>query len=367
MERWQSTWENRVDYNLSESGVHPLTLREVLKQDVSLLHNLPLGYGQTNGTVELRKRIAAIYEDADEDNVLVTNGSAEANFVAVCRVLHNGGEVVFMVPNYMQIWGLVQNLGANVKRFRLLESKNQWVPDLSALSETVSKKTKLIAICNPNNPTGATLSDKYVREICQIARRVNAWVLSDEVYQGSELDGKDTSSIWHKYDKVLAVSGLSKAYGLPGLRIGWVASDKEMTAKLWSNRDYTTIAPNVISDYVARKVMEPTTRNRILNRTRAILNRNLPIVEAWIDRNKGYFSYIPPRAGAIVYPKYNMRLNSKPFAERLLKEKKTLVVPGAHFGMERYLRIGYGAPINYLKSGLERIQELVAQTRLKTH
>jgi aspartate/methionine/tyrosine aminotransferase len=366
MERWQSTWENAVEFNLSESGVHPLTVRELLQGDENQILDRPLGYGQTNGTVELRRRIAAIYEDADHNNVTVTNGSAEANFVAVWRILRTGGEAVFMVPNYMQIWGLAKNLGARVKTFSLLPSKNQWIPDLSTLNRIVTKKTKLIAICNPNNPTGTTIAEKHVDEICRIARKVRAWVLSDEVYQGSELNGETTLSTWHQYDNVLAVSGLSKAYGLPGLRIGWITSKKEMAAKLWSNHDYTTIAPNTVSDYLASKVMEPDTRNKILTRTRIILNRNLPIIDAWIKRNSENFHYIPPKAGAIAYVKYNLKINSRRFADRLLKEKKTLVVPGAHFGMDHYLRIGYGAPADYLNAGLKRIDELVTEIKTKS-
>jgi aspartate/methionine/tyrosine aminotransferase len=363
MERWQSEWENVVEFNLSESGVHPLTLREVLEGEEPQILDRPLGYGQTNGTVELRKRISSIYEDADPENVIVTNGSSEANFVAVWRILQGGGEAVFMVPNYMQIWGLAKNLGAKVKAFKLVESHNEWVPDISALSRIVSKRTKLIALCNPNNPTGTTISEKHINEICQIARRARAWVLSDEVYQGSELDGKTTQSAWHQYDNVLAISGLSKAYGLAGLRIGWICSKKKMVENLWSNHDYTSIAPGVVSDYVATKVMEPHTRNRILARTRSILTRNLPIVEAWVNRNKEHFSFIPPKAGAIAYLKYNLKINSKRFADRLRTEKRTLVVPGDHFGMDRYLRIGYGPLADYLNAGLNRIDELVAEVR----
>lgn len=359
MERWQSTWENKVEYNLSESGVHPLTIKEVLRGEESNIFDIPLGYGQTNGTIELRNRIAATYEDADENNIIVTNGSSEANFISLWRLIQDRGEIVFMVPNYMQIWGFAKNLGAKVKTFRLLESRNEWTPDISTLSHVVSKKTKVIAICNPNNPTGATLSADDLDEICRIARRVNAWILSDEVYQGSEVNGEATPSIWNRYDNALAISGLSKAYGLPGLRIGWIVAKKQMAAKLWAYHDYTSIAPNVISDYIAKKVMEPDTRAKILTRTRSILTQNLPIIREWINRNKEHFHFITPRAGAITYINYNFHIKSKRFANRLLREKKTLIVPGAHFGMDRYIRIGYGQPADYLTAGLKRIDELV--------
>jgi aspartate/methionine/tyrosine aminotransferase len=359
MERWQSTWENQVEYNLSESGVHALKVNELIGTDYQEFLGQYLGYGQTNGTEELRTSVAAMYPDAVAGDILITNGSAEANFVTLWSFLERGAQAVIMLPNYMQVWGLAKTLQANVKSFRLRETQSEWSPDVRALKRAVSRRTKLIAICNPNNPTGATMQEDIIEEICETAKRVSAWILSDEVYRGAELDGSATPSFWGKYDKVIVNGGLSKAYGLPGLRIGWIATSKDLAAKLWSYHDYTTIAPSPLSDYLARRVLEPEMRAKILARTRGILRKNLPIVKAWINKSSGKFSFIPPRAGAIAYVKYNLKINSSKFAERLLREKSTLVVPGDHFGMDGYLRIGYGPPEEYLTAGLTRIDELV--------
>jgi aspartate/methionine/tyrosine aminotransferase len=359
MERWQSTWENRVEYNLSESGVHPLRVNELLDGADAEFLNQPLEYTQSNGTDELRKTIAAVYPGAEVDNLLVTNGSSEANFVSTWSFLERGGEVVVMLPNYMQIWGLAKTFQAKVKSFRLRERDSEWKPDLTALRRAVNRKTKLIAVCNPNNPTGAVMREETLDEICEIARRAGAWILADEVYQGSELDGKTTPTFWGRYEKVIVVNGLSKAYGLPGIRVGWIVSTKDVASKLWSYHDYTTICPSALNDYLARKALQPGTRARILARTREILETNLPIITSWIEHHKENFSLIPPQAGAIAYVKYNLKINSSKFAERLMKEKSTLIVPGDHFGMDGYLRIGYGPPKDYLYAGLNRIDELV--------
>lgn len=358
MERWQSTWEHRVEYNLSESGVHPLTLGELLDGDTDL-QSQSLGYSQTNGTVELRKTIASAYAGADENNVLVTNGSSEGNFVTLWSFLQRGTEIVIMLPNYMQIWGLSKNLGARVKSFRLREDKNRWKPDLNALKRAVTKKTRLIAICNPNNPTGAVMAEEELEAVCEIAEKVGSWILSDEVYQGAELDGKMTPSFWGKYKKTIAVSGLAKAYGLPGLRIGWIVSAKDLANKLWAYRDYTTIAPTTISDYLAKRALKPEMRTRILTRTREILVRNLPIVRQWVDRHSEKLSMISPQAGAVVFVKLKIKINSSQLAERLLREKSTLIVPGDHFGMDGYIRIGYGPRQDYLIAGLNRVSEFL--------
>jgi len=360
MERWQSTWENQVEYNLSESGVHPLKLVEVLDGDTSDMLKQPLGYSQTNGTEELRKTIAATYSKASPDDLLVTNGSSEAIFVTLWSFLKRGSEVVAMLPNYMQVWGLAKTMQAKVKPFWLKEDAGQWSVDLRALRKIVRKRTKLVAICNPNNPTGAVLDEEAVEGICEVAKRAGAWILSDEVYHGAELSGLETPTFWGKYDKVIVTNGLSKAYGLPGLRIGWALSGKELATKLWSYHDYTTIGPSALSDFIARKALRPDMRAKILGRTREILRSNLPILTSWVDKHHDYLSFIAPKAGAIAYIKYFLKISSTRLAERLLREKSTLVVPGDQFGMDHYLRIGYGCEQERLLSGLGRVGDVLS-------
>lgn len=337
-----------------------MRLYEVLNRDVRDLLDQSLGYPQTNGTVELRKTIADMYSKAKADDILVTNGSSEANFVALWALLKRGGEVAVMFPNYMQIWGLAKTMQAKVREFWLREDPNQWSLDLRALGKIVNKRTTLIAVCNPNNPTGAVLDEGLVDRVCEIARKAGAWILSDEVYHGAELKGQETPTFWGRYDKAIVTNGLSKAYGLPGLRIGWAVAGKEMASKLWSYHDYTTISPTALSDYVARKVLQPGTRAKILKRTQDILRANLQVLNDWVGQHRGYLSFVPPKAGAIAYLKYSLRINSTELAERLLREKSTLIVPGDHFGMDSYLRIGYGSEREHLIAGLERIGDLLS-------
>ena len=363
MERWLSTWENRVEYNLSETGVHPLRVSELVDGAATSVLNRRLEYIQANGTDELRKSIASLYAGADMENVLVTNGSSEANFLSTWLFADRQVEIIVMLPNFMQTWGLAKNFHANVKPFWLREQDSAWKPDLSKLSRAVSRRTKLIAVCNPNNPTGAVLREDAVDEICAVAKKVGAWILADEVYQGSELDGRVTPSFWGRYKKVIVVNGLSKAYALPGLRIGWIISTKEIANKLWTYHDYTTLCQPALSEYMAIVALQPETRRRILARNRRILEANLPILTSWIEDHREDFSFKPPQASAMAYIKYNLKINSTKFADRLMREKSVLVAPGDHFGMDGYLRIGYGTPKEYLTTGLSRFNELVESIR----
>ena len=363
MERMQSTYENLVEFNLSESGVRPLTARELIADTAGLeaLLDQPLVYSQSNGTLELRAQIAAIYPGAGVDHVEVTNGGSEANFITVFRLIEPGDEVVMLVPNYMQTWGLARAFGATIREWRLVEDAvaGRWRIDLGALEALVSARTRMIVICNPNNPTGARLTAADLDGIARIAGQHGAWILSDEVYRGAELDGQETASMWGRSDRAIVTSGLSKAYGLPGLRIGWNVAPPPLVASFWSYHDYVTIAPGALSDRLARVAMTPQRRAQLFERTRGILRANLPMMEEWL-RTSGGFSWIRPEAGAIVYVRYDHPINSTELVTRLRKEKSVLVVPGDHFGMDGYLRLGFGEPQEYNRAGLERLRELLA-------
>jgi len=359
MERFQSLWENRVAHNLSESGVYPMSLEELLSPDeVPALLGQRLVYVQTNGTPVLREKIAALYRGATPDNVVVGNGTAEANYVAIWRLVEPGDEVVLMLPNYMQIWGVVRGQGAVVRPWRLREDR-EWAVDADELEELVSAKTRLVAVCNPNNPTGSILSDDAMRAVVRVAEKRGAWILADEVYRGAERDGRETPSFWGLYDRLLVSCGLSKAYGLPGLRIGWLVGPAPTVAELWARKDYLSIAPGALSDFLAAKALQPDVRPRILARTRGIVNANFAVLEDWMGRHERAFRLVPPRAGAIAYPRYSWPVGSKHLVERLRDEQSVLVVPGDQFGMDGFLRIGLGNEPHDLRAGLERVDRVL--------
>jgi aspartate/methionine/tyrosine aminotransferase len=362
MERMQSIWENLVRFNLSESGVHPVALGELIPEegDRERLLGTELGYSQSNGTPELRRLIGSMYDAATEDQLIVTTGTAEANFLASWILTEPGDEAILMLPNYMQLWGLMRGFGAEVKPFPLIEDRS-WAADLDELDRAVSPKTKLIAVCNPNNPTGAILSREEMDRITAAARRSGAWLLVDEVYRGAEREREMTPSFWGRYEKLIITSGLSKAYGLPGLRIGWMLSTPELVARAWSYHDYTTIGPGPMSDMLARVALAPERRKWLLERTRRILNENYPVIRDWVASHGSLFSLVPPQAGAIAYLKYDLPINSLELVERLREEKSVLIVAGEHFLMGNYLRIGYGANPEHLRSGLQLTSDFISE------
>jgi len=254
--------------------------------------------------------------------------------------------------------GLLRAFGAAVKPFRLHESLG-WQPDLEEMRRLVTPRTKLIVLTNPNNPTGSVLTEEAMKGIVDLAASVGAWILADEVYQGAELAGPPSPSFWGRWEKTLVVNGLSKAYGLPGLRVGWIVGPEDLVKRTWPYHDYTTISPSALSDRLATLALAPGTRERILERTRGILNSNLPVLEKWLKGHEGLFTFRPPQAGAICFARYALKVNSTELAERLIREKSVLIVPGDHFETDGYLRIGYGPERGYLLRGLGLIDELL--------
>jgi len=363
MERMMSKWENIVEYNLSESGVHPVTVRELVDDPAMVEEFLTteLNYPQANGLVELREHIAALYPGATPDNVLVTVGCAEANFITLQTLLAAGDEIAVMLPNYMQIWGLAHNFGLRARAFRLKENRG-WAPDLDELSEVVSERTKLIAVCNPNNPTGYILTEAEMEAIVAAAEGVGAWLLADEVYSGAErLTDTRTPSFWGRYDRVLAMNSLSKAYGLPGLRIGWVVGPVDTVDDIWARHEYTTISTTILANKLAAIALSPQVRPRLIRRARNYIRRGFPILDGWQESHEGTFTLVPPQAAAIAFTRYHLDVNSTELVERLMHEKSVFIVPGDHFGLDHYLRISFGLPPDYLRAGLDRIHELIVE------
>ena len=327
MERMQSTWENIVDYDMSESGVRPLTLRELVEMgfDLDAFLDVPLGYSQSNGTIELREQIAAHYPGATVDHVEVTNGTSEANYLIALSLLFRSRQ------------------------------ETGWEPDWEEFERAVTPRTRLLYLSNPNNPTGAILSDEAMRRIADRCEQTGTWLLSDEVYLGAEIDRPRTKSFWGLSDRVIVTSGLSKAYGIPGVRIGWLVGPPSLVAECWTQHDYITIGPNKMSDRLARVAVEPQNRDRCYARTREILRKNLPIAREWIAGFDGFLSWREPQAGAIGLLKYAGDTPSVEIAERIRSQQSTLIVPGSHVGLEGYLRIWLGGREDFLREGLRRI------------
>jgi aspartate/methionine/tyrosine aminotransferase len=364
MERMQSTWENLVPYDMSESGVRPVTLRGLVELglDLDAALDVPLGYSQSNGTLQLREQLADSYPGSTVNHVEVTNGTSEANYLVALSVLEAGDEMAMEIPNYMQLWGVPQSLQAPVRTFRLRPDRG-WEPDWDQFEQAVNPRTRLLYLSNPNNPSGAILSADAMNRIVRRCEEMDTWLLADEVYLGAEIEGDRTRSFWGMSEKVIVTSGLSKAYGIPGVRIGWIIAPPPLVETCWSQHDYLTIGPNKLSDMVARVAVTPANRETLYRRTRTILAANLPIIARWAGGFGDLLEFNRPRAGAMALVRYRSTTPSIDLCERIRVEQSTLVVPGSHVGLEGYLRIWYGGRQDYITEGLRRIGAVLSTLR----
>ena len=359
LERIQSLYENLVELNLSDSGVHPYKLNELLnaEQQEAVLE-LELGYGWTNGFTELRQTIANLYKDRTSDEVIVTNGSAEANFLMTMSVLEPGDELIVVVPNYLQIAGWAKAIGVKVIEAPLIQSLG-WLPDLDALDKQITPNTKMLTICHPNNPTGSTLPVEQIHKLVDFAKKHDIYLHADEVYKGAEFDGKELPSFADLYHKVIVTCGLSKAMAMPGLRLGWLVGPAKDIYRTWQSKDYTSITTSSVSEYVANIVLQPDMRKQVLQRSKTLLLENLAITQQWVNDNQDWVSFVPPKAGGMAFIKYELDVNSTTLAHEFREHLSVFVLPGDVYGMDGYFRVGIGAPAAHLEEGLKRISHFV--------
>jgi aspartate/methionine/tyrosine aminotransferase len=366
LENYLSDHEQDVDYNYSESGVHPLTLGELLELaglSADSLSSTVMDYPEVRGKRELREKIAALYPGAAAANVLVTVGASEANQLVASTLLEPGDSMVAMQPGYPQLSGNARNLGIDVRGLPLIEEQD-WALDIDALASVVTPGTRLLSIINPNNPTGHILDADERRAIVDAAARVGAWIIADEVYAGTERgDAAPTPSFWGEYDRVIAINSMSKAYGLPGLRTGWLLAPKNVVGSLWRRHEYATISASMLGNELASLALDPSVRPKLTARARRLIDTGFDVLMRELAAHEGVYSVVPPQASAMCVVRYDLPIDSRRFVDRLVSEYSTLVVPGDCFGLDRHFRFSSALPEPYLVEGLGRINALVSDIK----
>ncbi|RLF74947.1 aminotransferase [Thermococci archaeon] len=366
VERFMGEHEHNVEVNIAETCVKPFTLGEFLEfvgepDFLEKIKDLQLTYGYVEGLPELKEGLSRFYKNIKPDDIFITHGAIDANFQVFYSLVEPGDTVISIFPTYQQLYSVPESFGAKVKFWRLYE-ENSWMPDLDELNELVDKKTKLIVINSPNNPTGALLDEKMLRGIAEIAEDANAYVLNDESYRGLYINPEDwVPSIVDISDRAIATNSFSKPLSLTGLRLGWIATSSEEIAKeLILHRDYTTISISLLIEKLAALAIDHA--EKIYERNLEILRKNFKLLEKWI-KEEPLVDWVPPKAGTVAFLRYDLEIPSEELAIRLIKEKSTFLVPGSCFGIENRLRIGYGNPTDVMIEGLKRFKEFLGSWR----
>jgi aspartate/methionine/tyrosine aminotransferase len=362
VEIWMNEWETQCDHNLAETCVESITVDELLKlsgrNDTSLAELLPMKmtYGDIEGSMRLRQAVCELYEGQEAENITITHGTIGANMLVHRTLVSRDDHVVSIVPTYQQHYSIPESIGADVELLQL-EAEDGFLPDLNKLRSMVTENTRMIALTNPNNPTGALIDRPMLEEIASIARASNAWILCDEVYRGTAQDGNGmSSSIADIYEKGISTASMSKAFSLAGLRLGWIAAPKELHEAIMIQRDYDTISVGMINDHLSAMALE--NKEAILERSHTITRGNLKILDDWVHSEKRV-DWVKPRAGTTAMLKIELPMSAREFCLKLIQDKGVLLMPGDAFDMEGYVRIGFANNTEVLKTGLAKISELL--------
>jgi aspartate/methionine/tyrosine aminotransferase len=364
VEEWMNEYEMDAEYNIAETCVESLTVEELLNfsddPDAGLeeIKKMQLTYGDIKGSAAFKKGVSSLYQSVTPENILPSHGAIGANFLLLYSLVETGDEVVSVFPTYQQLYSIPESFGAEVKKLDL-KYEDGFLPDLEKLKSLVTGKTKLIAINNPNNPSGVVMKREVLEEIAEIAREADAYLLADEVYRGFDLEEK-IPSVADLYEKGISVGSMSKVFSLAGLRMGWIAGHKDVIELCQLHRDYTTISNGMISDYLSTIALE--NKDQIIERNLAKVKKQLALLDRWVQ-NEDLVEYVKPNGGTTAFIKYKLEIDSEDFAKRLFEEKGVLVVPGIAFGRENFLRIGFAGNELELKKGLALLKEFLQENK----
>nr|MDQ3045538.1 aminotransferase class I/II-fold pyridoxal phosphate-dependent enzyme [Chloroflexota bacterium] len=314
---------------------------------------MPLNYSEACGTLALRSAIAATYPATTPDQILVTTGAIEANYLLFHTLLKPGDHVVAVHPAYQQLHSVPQAIGCHVSLWELRD-EGGFHYDLDDLRQLVTPQTKLIIVNTPHNPTGAMLREEQLREIYALAEANDAYLLCDEAYRWLDIPGGDPFAPPARSVGAhgISVGTLSKPFGLPGLRIGWIAATDDVISACWSMRDYISLSPGKLSDALAVIAIE--NRDAIIARNQPIIEQNLVTALDWFAAQADVATWSPPRGGLLALMKFDLPIDSLALANRLAEEYSVMLAPGSAFGYESHLRLGLGQDPEIFAEGLRR-------------
>lgn len=364
VEEWMNAWEVGAKYNIAETCVDSISMNELFEltgeDKTEFLNRLcarRLSYGDIEGLPEFRKGVCGLYKTLNIENIVPTHGASGANHHVFYSLISPGDRVVSIMPTYQQLYSIPESYGADVQILHL-SKENNYLPDLEKLRRLVTPETKMICINNPNNPTGALMSEQLLREIVEIARSADAWILCDEVYRHLSQEDGWCPSIVDLYEKGISVSSMSKVFSLAGLRLGWIAThDMSVVKSCLSHRDYNLVSCGVFDEMLAAAALKH--RDKLLERSRKIVRENLQILDDWVS-SEPHVSYVKPKAGTTALVYYDLDIPSYEFCEEMYKKTGAFVTSGDCFEVPHSMRIGYAYGKQDLIDGLKAISEYIA-------
>lgn len=356
LEHWLNPRDGICKYNLGASCVKALGVNEMLEfvgenpeEILKEIGNMSLHYGEFDGSLRLRKAIASMYKKVTPEMILTVHGGTGANNMVLTELLEPGDNIVVVVPSYQQHYSIPENLGIEVRKLNL-KIEDGFLPNVETLQQLVDKNTKMISFTNPNNPAGTYIKEALMGEIIKIAKSVDAYIFSDEIYRG--LDDDYMPSIVDLYDKGICTSSMSKVFSMAGTRVGWIiVPEKNTFDQMFNRRSFDTICGSVIDEYLSAIALE--NHGKILERSKSIVRKNKKVLDHWIN-SQTKMKYCGESYGSTVLIKYDAEISATDICLDIFEKTGVLLCHGDCYEEPFTFRLGYGFDGDeMLKTGLD--------------
>ena len=347
LEDWFDRYQYEIDNDIGESGIKYLSL-DSLGVD---LGSLGLRYGYHTGSPELRALIAQEYEGLTPEHIAVTTGSSEANFSVITSLVDMSHHIIVEYPNYPSLYEVPRSLGLPYDLFRLTYEEN-FEPNLEKLESLIKDETSLVTLTHPNNPTGSMISENALRKVIALVEAHDAYLLHDETYRELSF-AKPPPPAATLSNRAISMTTVSKTYGLPGIRIGWIAGPRKIVESVRAVREQVTICNSTLSEAIALAALKQ--KDSILKSAKERVQRNFEVLKRWMAHQDS-LEWVEPTGGVVAFPRLKTEASTEALCRLLVTKYRTFSIPGYTFGMDRHMRIGFGGSTDELNEGLARLK-----------
>jgi capreomycidine synthase len=364
LENWLRDYYFDLGIDLGCSGVVPYSfaeLRRLLNLTEADLDQIVFRDSRSLGDLELRDAIARRWGNGDNNQVMVTNGSSEAMYLIMHALLRAGDEVIVLEPAYQSLFSIAESIGCRLKRWRLRFDR-QFIPDMDEFKGLIGPRTRMVILNFPHNPTGASLDTEQQEELISVIEEAGAYLFWDGAFAELVYEGLPLPNPALRYERAISIGTLSKAYGLPGLRVGWCFATPEILDKCIRLRDYISIATSPLVEMIARLAIEKA--DDLLGSRLLQARTNLELMASWLKQHQNEVEWVRPKGGVSSFLHFRRINDIEAFCHQLAQKHSVLLVPGTCFNHESFVRLGFGGPTSQLKQGLSCLSELLAEVAL---
>lgn len=357
LEYWLRDYYFTAEIDISCSGVENYSfgeLRQLFNITPEELDRIVMRDSRTLGDPDLRTAIGNRFCNGNAERVMATNGSSEAIFLIMHSLLEPGDEVVVLDPAYQQLFSLAESIGCEMKRWRL-RFEDSFRPDMSEARRLIGPKTRMIVVNFPHNPTGASMTPAEQDELIDLAAKAGAYLVWDGAFTELTYDSQPLPDPGERYDRSITLGTLSKAYGLPGLRVGWCLAAPDILENFVRLRDYTTLALSPLVEHVATRAIE--NGDLLVQPRLAQARHNLELLVSWANSHSEFVSIVRPQGGVSVFMRVHGVADIEDFCRHLNDDYSVLLVPGTSFGQPDFVRLGFGCSTTELTTALSRLSE----------